>query len=52
MQIQQLHPDDDAIVALQALRAGETVALDGRSWTLKTDVPVKHKFAGSVVRAV
>ena len=25
MRIQQLHPDDDAIVALETLRAGETV---------------------------
>jgi altronate hydrolase len=45
MHIQQLHPDDDAIVALETLRAGETVVLGGRSWTLRTDVPLKHKFA-------
>src|SRR5437867_11461860 len=45
MRIQQLHPEDDAIVALETLRAGETVTLDGRSWTLRADVPLKHKFA-------
>ena len=45
MRIQQLHPDDDAIVALQSLRAGETVAIGDRTWKLATDVPPKHKFA-------
>jgi altronate hydrolase len=45
MLIQRLHPDDDAIVALRTLRAGESVSLDGRSWTLRADIPAKHKFA-------
>ena len=45
MLIQRLHPDDDAIVALQNLRTGETAALDGQSWTLRSDVAAKHKFA-------
>ena len=45
MLIQRLHPDDDAIVALRNLRAGETVSLDGRQWKLRADIPAKHKFA-------
>ena len=45
MLIQKLHPDDDAIVALRNLRAGETASLDGQSWTLRRDVMAKHKFA-------
>ena len=45
MLIQRLHPDDDAIVALRNLRAGETVSLDGRGWKLRADIPAKHKFA-------
>jgi len=45
MPIQRLHPDDDAIVALRTLRAGESVSLEGRQWTLRTDIPAKHKFA-------
>ncbi len=45
MRIQKLHPDDDAVVALSPLKAGETVALDGHSWTLRSDIGAKHKFA-------
>ena len=45
MLIQRLHPDDDAIVALRNLRKGETASLDGQSWTLRSDVAAKHKFA-------
>ena len=46
MLIQRLHPDDDAIVALRPLRAGDVVSIAGDSWTLRTDVAAKHKFAG------
>ena len=45
MEIQRLHPADDAIVALRSLRAGEQVGLDGGAWTLRTPVAAKHKFA-------
>ena len=41
----QIHPLDNAIVALDDLAAGETVHLNGRSWTLVADSPAKHKFA-------
>ncbi len=43
--ILQIHPFDNAIVALENLPQGETVHLNGQSWTLVTDVPAKHKFA-------
>src|SRR6478736_1333939 len=42
----RIHPDDDLIVALRDLAAGETVSLDDKSWTLVTPVAAKHKFAG------
>jgi altronate hydrolase len=45
MLIQRLHPEDEAIVALRNLRAGETVSLEGRQWTLRADIPAKQKFA-------
>jgi altronate hydrolase len=45
MLIQRLHSRDDAVVALRPLRAGETVTLDGVSWTLRDAIDAKHKFA-------
>ena len=47
--ILQIHPLDNAIVALDDLTAGETVHLDSHAWTLATDVPAKHKFAAAVL---
>ena len=41
----RIHPSDSVAVALQALKAGETVQLDDFSLTLRTDVPAGHKFA-------
>ena len=43
--ILRIHPADDLIVALRPLKAGETVTLDGESWTLRAVVGAKHKFA-------
>lgn len=45
MPIQRLHPNDDAIVALRALRAGERVSVDGEWWEVRDAIPAKHKFA-------
>ena len=45
MLIQRLHPDDDAIVALTPLCAGQEVELDGKCWLLAEDIGAKHKFA-------
>lgn len=44
--ILRIHPDDDLIVALRDIAAGETVSLGDKSWTLVTPVAAKHKFAG------
>lgn len=43
--ILRINPADNLLVALRDLAAGETVELDGQSWTLKTAVGAKHKFA-------
>ena len=40
----RLDSRDNVLIALDDLRAGETVSLDGKSWTLVTPVPHKHKF--------
>jgi altronate hydrolase len=44
-QVLQLHPKDNVLVALHDLRRGEEIAFSGRTYTLRTDVPAKHKFA-------
>lgn len=41
----QIHPNDNVLVALSDLKAGETIPLGELSITLKTDVSAKHKFA-------
>jgi altronate hydrolase len=43
--IQQIHQGDDAIVALQTLQAGQHVATGARGWTVREEIPAKHKFA-------
>lgn len=43
--ILQIHPLDNAIVALTDLAAGEQVSLASQSWTLVEHIPAKHKFA-------
>jgi altronate hydrolase len=40
----KLDPRDNVIVALTDLRKGESVALNGESYSLVSDVPAKHKF--------
>jgi len=49
--ILQIHPSDNAIVALTDLKKGETVQLNGQAWTLADDVAGKHKFAAAPLRA-
>jgi altronate hydrolase len=41
----KIHPNDNVIVALSDLSKGETVELDGQSYTLTEDIAAKHKFA-------
>jgi len=45
LSIQRIHPADDAIVALQALQAGASVALGTSSWHLAEAIPAKQKLA-------
>lgn len=40
----KVHPSDNVIVALQDLKKGEQVTLDGTTYTLQEDIPAKHKF--------
>ncbi|MBI1374188.1 MAG: altronate dehydratase [Phycisphaera sp.] len=40
-----VHPDDDMLVALVDHAAGQTVACNGRTVTLRADVRAKHKVA-------
>ena len=46
----QIHPLDNAIVALENLSAGETVQLNGHAWNLISDIPAKHKFAAEALK--
>jgi altronate hydrolase len=39
----KLHPDDNVLIALRDLRAGERVEADGHSLPLTSDVSAKHK---------
>ena len=41
----KIHPKDNLIVALDYLRAGETVVCEGEAYAIRHDVPPKHKFA-------
>jgi altronate hydrolase len=41
----QLNAKDNVLVALNDLRKGEQIGFSGRTFTLTTDVPAKHKFA-------
>ena len=47
----QLDPRDNALVALEDLRAGEAVAWQDASYTLAAAVPAKHKFATAALAA-
>lgn len=40
----KVHPGDNVIVALQHLKGGETVTLDGQTYTVIEDIQPKHKF--------
>jgi altronate hydrolase len=41
----KVHPDDNLIVALQDLKPGEQVSLDGELFTVVSPTSAKHKFA-------
>lgn len=40
----QIHPQDNVLVALTDLIAGEVIEFEGKKITLKDSVPAKHKF--------
>jgi len=42
--ILKVHPDDNVIVALQDLPAGEEMGFEGKKIRLLEDIPAKHKF--------
>ena len=47
----KLAPQDNVAVALRALRAGETVALDGVSLRADRDIALGHKLAARAIAA-
>lgn len=42
--ILKIHPADSILVALKNLQAGETVEYNGQQYTMKDNIPAKHKF--------
>ncbi len=42
--ILKIHPSDTILVALKNLQAGETIEYNGVPYTLKENIPAKHKF--------
>src|SRR3954471_17368988 len=42
--ILQIHPADSILVALKNLQAGETVVYNGHPYTMRENIPAKHKF--------
>src|SRR5687768_12786902 len=42
--VTKVHPDDNVLVALANLEAGETVSFTGSAYTLPERVPAKRKF--------
>ncbi len=45
----KVHPKDNVIVALQDLKKGEEIALDGNTYVLQEDIPAKHKFTSQPI---
>jgi altronate hydrolase len=40
----KVHPEDNVIVALTDLKAGQEIEFGGKIFKLKSDVDAKHKF--------
>lgn len=49
--ILKVHPNDNVIVALSDLKAGETVQYQDNYYLLTGDIPAKHKFYTSAMEA-
>ena len=43
----QLDPRDNVLIALSDLKSGEQIELSGKTYSLVSDIPAKHKFAAS-----
>lgn len=46
----KVHPSDNVVVALQDLKKGEKVQLNGDEYILQEDIPAKHKFLAKPLR--
>lgn len=42
--VMHIHPKDNVLVALQDLKAGETILFNDTEYRLQEDIPAKHKF--------
>ena len=40
----KIHPDDNVLVALVDLKAGESISFSGATTKLAESIPAKHKF--------
>ena len=49
--ILKLHPKDNVIIALEDLPKGTVAQWESEAFTLKEDIPVKHKFAAKDLNA-
>ncbi len=47
----QLDPQDNVVVALQTLHAGETIQIGGQAVTLMADIVMPHKLACRAIRS-
>lgn len=47
----KIHPDDNLLVALDDLEAGQEIKYDGRPIILRKDVPAKHKLAATDLKS-
>ena len=43
----QLDPRDNVLIALRDLKSGEQIEFSGKTYSLVSDIPAKHKFAAS-----
>jgi len=47
----KVHNDDNVVVALTNLSKNETVSLNGQEWQIQEDIPAKHKFVTTDLKA-
>lgn len=46
-----LHPDDNVVVCVRPVAAGERLVIDGEEFIVRTDVDIAHKIARRAARA-